>query len=164
MPSFDISSVADKVNIGNASDVVKRQIQNRYDFKNTSANIEFNENDMSITIYADNDFQINQIKDILYPSLEKKEVDSTKRLESKNLESISGDKVKLEILINSGVSQELAKKIIKILKDSKLKIQGSIQGDMVRVSGTKRDSLQDAIALIKTQIKDYPLNFENFRD
>lgn len=164
MPSFDISSVADKVNIGNATDVVKRQIQNRYDFKNTSANIEFNENDMSITIYADNDFQINQIKDILYPSLEKKEVDSTKRLESKNLESISGDKVKLEILINSGVSQELAKKIIKILKDSKLKIQGSIQGDMVRVSGTKRDSLQDAIALIKTQIKDYPLNFENFRD
>lgn len=164
MPSFDISSVADKVNIGNATDVVKRQIQNRYDFKNTSANIEFNENDMAITIYADNDFQINQIKDILYPSLEKKEVDSTKRLESKNLESISGDKVKLEILINSGVSQELAKKIIKILKDSKLKIQGSIQGDMVRVSGTKRDSLQDAIALIKTQIKDYPLNFENFRD
>jgi uncharacterized protein YajQ (UPF0234 family) len=164
MPSFDISSVADKVNIGNATDVVKRQIQNRYDFKNTSANIEFNENDMSITIYADNDFQINQIKDILYPSLEKKEVDSTKRLQSKNLESISGDKVKLEILINSGVSQELAKKIIKILKDSKLKIQGSIQGDMVRVSGTKRDSLQDAIALIKTQIKDYPLNFENFRD
>ena len=95
MPSFDISSVADKVNIGNATDVVKRQIQNRYDFKNTSANIEFNENDMAITIYADNDFQINQIKDILYPSLEKKEVDSTKRLESKNLESISGDKVKL---------------------------------------------------------------------
>ena len=97
MPSFDISSSADKVNLANAVDVVRRQIQNRYDFKNTSASIEFNEKDLIITLFGDNDFQINQIKDILFPSLEKKEPDSTKRLMDKNLESISGNKVKLDV-------------------------------------------------------------------
>ena len=164
MPSFDVSSSADKVNLANAIDVVSRQIDNRYDFKNTSAKIEFNEKDMIITLYGDNDFQINQIKDILYPSLEKKEPDSTKRLEDKNLESVSGNNVKLDITITHGINQDRGKKIIKLLKDSKLKVQGSIQGDSVRVSGAKRDVLQEAIALLKNQITDYPLNFENFRD
>ena len=85
MPSFDVSSSADKVNLANAIDVVKRQIQNRYDFKNTSADIEFQEKDMFIILFGDNDFQINQIKDILFPALEKKEPDSTKRLDEKGL-------------------------------------------------------------------------------
>jgi uncharacterized protein YajQ (UPF0234 family) len=156
MPSFDISSSADKVNLANAVDVVKRQIQNRYDFKGTSANIEFNEKDLIITLFGDNDFQINQIKDILFPSLEKKEPDSTKRLMDKNLESISGNNVRID--------QELGKKIIKLLKDSKLKVQASIQGDTVRVTGAKRDILQESIALVKANVSDYPLNFGNFRD
>ena len=164
MPSFDISSSADKVNLANAIDVVSRQIDNRYDFKNTSAKIDFNEKDMIITLYGDNDFQINQIKDILYPSLEKKEPDSTKRLVDKTLELVSANNVKLDITITHGINQDLAKKIVKLLKDSKLKVQGSIQGDSVRVSGAKRDVLQEAIALLKNQITDYPLNFENFRD
>jgi uncharacterized protein YajQ (UPF0234 family) len=164
MPSFDVSSSADKVNLANAIDVVKRQIQNRYDFKNTSADIEFQEKDMFIILFGDNDFQINQIKDILFPALEKKEPDSTKRLDEKGLESVSGNNVKLQINVKNGVDTELAKRIVKFLKDSKLKVQGSIQGDTVRVSGPKRDVLQESIALIKSQVNDYPLNFENFRD
>jgi uncharacterized protein YajQ (UPF0234 family) len=164
MPSFDISSSADKVNLSNAVDVVRRQIQNRYDFKSTSASIEFNEKDLIITLFGDNDFQINQIKDILLPSLEKKEPDSTKRLMDKNLESISGNNVKLDIEVSDGIDQELGKKIIKLLKDSKLKVQASIQGDTVRVTGAKRDILQESIALVKANVFDYPLNFGNFRD
>jgi uncharacterized protein YajQ (UPF0234 family) len=164
MPSFDISSSADKVNLANAVDVVRRQIQNRYDFKGTSASIEFNEKDLIITLFGDNDFQINQIKDILLPSLEKKEPDSTKRLMDKNLESISGNNVKLDIEVSDGIDQELGKKIIKLLKDSKLKVQASIQGDTVRVTGAKRDILQESIALVKANVSDYPLNFGNFRD
>src|SRR5210317_2108401 len=113
MPSFDVSSSADKVNLANAIDVVKRQIQNRYDFKNTSADIEFQEKDMFIILFGDNDFQINQIKDILFPALEKKEPDSTKRLDEKGLESVSGNNVKLQINVKNGVDTDLAKKIVK---------------------------------------------------
>ena len=164
MPSFDITSEINNVNFVNAIDVTKRQIDNRYDFKNTSANIEYHEKESVITIYGDTEFQINQIKDILLPALEKKEPDSSKRLKDQNIESISGNKSKLDIKIEAGISQELGKQIIKIIKDSKQKVQASIQGDAVRVSGQKRDTLQDAIALVKSQINNYPLNFGNFRD
>jgi uncharacterized protein YajQ (UPF0234 family) len=164
MPSFDITSEINNVNFVNAIDVTKRQIDNRYDFKNTSANIEYHEKESVITIYGDTEFQINQIKDILLPALEKKEPDSSKRLKDQKIESISGNKSKLDIKIEAGISQELGKQIIKIIKDSKQKVQASIQGDAVRVSGQKRDTLQDAIALVKSQISNYPLNFGNFRD
>jgi uncharacterized protein YajQ (UPF0234 family) len=164
MPSFDITSEADLVALKNAVDVAGRQISTRYDFKGTSAKAEFNEKDKLITLWGDSDFQLAQIKDILFPEMEKKERESTKRLDSGDVQTISGNKVKQELKIKSGIEQELAKKIVKLIKDSKTKVQATIQGDAVRVTGTKRDDLQAAIALVKKSITDFPLSYGNFRD
>ncbi len=164
MPSFDISSEVDMVALKNAIDITGRQIANRYDFKGTSANVELNEKDKLITLYGDSDFQLDQIKDILLPGMEKKEPDSSKRLDHQDVQKVSGNKVKQELKIRAGIDTELAKKIVKLIKDSGLKVQASIQGDTVRVNGAKRDMLQDAIAFVKKSITDFPLQFGNFRD
>jgi len=164
MPSFDITSEADLVALKNAVDVAGRQIGNRYDFKGTSAKAELNEKDKLITLHGDSDFQLGQIKDILFPEMEKKEHESTKRLDIGAVQTISGNKTKQELKIKSGIDQELAKKIVKLIKDSKTKVQASIQGDSVRVTGAKRDDLQAAIALVKKSITDFPLTYGNFRD
>ena len=164
MPSFDITSKASMENIKNAVDVSMRMIINRYDFKGTSAKVELNESEMKIEINADSEFQIDQIKDILFPALEKKEPDSSKRMSSENIETISGNKLKQQLTIRSGISMELSKEIIKTVKDSKIKVQCSIQGDELRVKGAKRDVLQECIALVKSKHNEFPLNFGNFRD
>jgi len=164
MPSFDITSKANMENIKNAVDVSMRMIINRYDFKGTSAKVELNESEMKIEINADSEFQIDQIKDILFPALEKKEPDSSKRMSSENIETISGNKLKQQLTIRSGISMELSKEIIKTVKDSKIKVQCSIQGDELRVKGSKRDVLQECIALVKSKHNEFPLNFGNFRD
>ncbi|HZV62153.1 MAG TPA: YajQ family cyclic di-GMP-binding protein [Methylophilaceae bacterium] len=164
MPSFDITSEADMVGIKNAVDVASRQIGNRYDFKGTSASVELNEKDKLITIHGDSDFQLDQIKDILFPAMEKKEPDSSKRLDLQDVQKVSGNKAKQEMKIRDGIDGELAKKIVKLIKDSGLKVQASIQGDTVRVNGAKRDVLQDAIAHVKKSVTDFPLKFGNFRD
>ncbi len=164
MPSFDITSEADLVALKNAVDVAGRQIGNRYDFKGTSAKAELNEKDKLITLHGDSDFQLGQIKDILFPEMEKKEHESTKRLDIGAVQTISGNKTKQELKIKSGIDQELAKKIVKLIKDSKTKVQAAIQGEAVRVTGAKRDDLQAAIALVKKSITDFPLNYGNFRD
>jgi uncharacterized protein YajQ (UPF0234 family) len=164
MPSFDISSEADMVALKNAIDVAARQIDNRYDFKGTSALVELNEKDKTITLFADSDFQLDQIKDILFPAMEKKEAESTKRLDAQDVDKISGNKVKQVLKIKIGIESELAKKIVKLIKDSKLKVQASIQGDAVRVTGAKRDLLQEAIALVRKSVTDFPLKYGNFRD
>lgn len=164
MPSFDISSEVDMVGLKNAIDVAGRQITNRYDFKGTSAKAELNEKDKVITIYGDSDFQLDQVKDILLPSMEKKEADSSKRLDHQDVQKVSGNKVKQELKIRAGIDSELAKRLVKLIKDSGLKVQASIQGDTVRVNGAKRDVLQDTIALVKKSVTDFPLQFGNFRD
>ena len=164
MPTFDISSEADMVALKNAIDVAARQIDNRYDFKGTSAAVELNEKDKTITLFADSDFQLDQIKDILFPAMEKKEMESTKRLDHGDVDKVSGNKVKQVLKIKIGIESELAKKIVKLIKDSKLKVQASIQGDAVRVSGAKRDLLQETIALVRKSITDFPLKYGNFRD
>jgi len=164
MPSFDVSSDANMVNIKNAIDVAMRTIKNRYDFQGTSAAVELNEKEMNITLFGDAEFQLNQVKDILFPSLEKKEPNSSKRLISSSIETVSGNKVKQNLSIKNGIDIDFAKQIIKTLKDAKLKVQASIQGEEVRVNGNKRDDLQEAIALIKQKHNQYPLNFGNFRD
>ncbi len=164
MPSFDISSEADVVALKNAVDVAGRHIGNRYDFKGTTAKVELNEKDKTLTLFGDSEFQISQIKDILFPEMEKKERESTKRLEIGKLETVSGNKVKQELKIKIGIETELAKKIVKLIKDSKLKVQASIQGNAVRVTGAKRDLLQETIALVKKSITDFPLQYGNFRD
>ncbi len=164
MPSFDISSEVDMVGLNNAVDVAGRMIANRYDFKGTSAKVELSEKDKLITLFGDSDFQLNQIKDILLPAMEKKEADSAKRLDHQDVTTISGNKVKQLLKIKAGIDAELAKRIVKLLKDSGLKVQASIQGDTVRVTGAKRDVLQNAIALVKKSVTDFPLQFGNFRD
>ena len=164
MPSFDITSEANIVNIRNAVDVSMRMINNRYDFKGTTAKIDFLEKEMVINLFGDAEFQLNQIKDILFPAMEKKEPDSSKRITSNSIESISGNKFKQVLTIKSGIDTDLAKQIVKTIKDSKIKTQASIQGDTVRVSGGKRDTLQDCIALVKSKHQDFPLSFGNFRD
>jgi uncharacterized protein YajQ (UPF0234 family) len=164
MPSFDITSEADMVALKNAVDVAGRHIGNRYDFKGTSAKVELNEKDEAITLHGDSEFQISQIKDILFPEMEKKERESTKRLDIGSMQTVSGNKAKQEMKIKVGIESELAKKIVKLIKDSKLKVQASIQGEAVRVTGAKRDLLQECIALVKKSITDFPLQYGNFRD
>ena len=164
MPSFDISSEVNMANLNNSIDVASRMIINRYDFKGTSAKVEFSEKELTITLYGDSDFQLGQIKDILLPAMEKKEADSSKRLDPQDIQTVSGNKVKQVLKLKSGIDSELAKKIVKLLKDSGLKVQSAIQGESVRVSGAKRDILQDAIEFVKKSITDFPLQFGNFRD
>ena len=164
MPSFDITSEANIVNIRNAVDVSMRMIDNRYDFKGTTAKIDFLEKEMVVNLFGDAEFQLNQIKDILFPAMEKKEPDSSKRITSESIETVSGNKSKQVLTIKNGIDIDLAKQIVKTIKDSKIKIQSSIQGDAVRISGGKRDTLQDCIALVKSKHQDFPLSFGNFRD
>lgn len=164
MPSFDITSEADLVALKNAVDVAGRHIGNRYDFKGTSARVELNEKDKTLMLYGDSEFQISQIKDILFPEMEKKERESTKRLDMGKIETVSGNKVKQELKIKIGIETELAKKIVRLIKDGKIKVQASIQGEAVRVVGAKRDLLQETIALVKKSITDFPLQYGNFRD
>jgi len=164
MPSFDFSSELDMVALKNAIDATGKKIIGRHDFKGTSAKVELNEKDKIVTLFADSGFQLNQIKVILFPEMEKKEPDCTKRLDAQTVQKVSGDKVKQELKIKSGIDSELAKKIVKLLKDSKLKVQAAIQGEEVRVTGAKRDVLQEAIALVKKSITDFPIRYGNFRD
>jgi uncharacterized protein YajQ (UPF0234 family) len=124
MPSFDFTSEADMEALKNAIDVVGRQIVARYDFKGTSAKVELNEKEKSITLYGDSDFQLDQIKDILFPAMEKKEKESVKRLDHQKVISVSGNKVKQELTVRVGIEQEQSKKIVKLIKDSKLQGAG----------------------------------------
>lgn len=164
MPSFDFSSEADLVALKNAIDITGKKIIGRHDFKGTSAKVELAEKDKVITVFGDTEFQLGQIKDILFPEMEKKEVESTKRLDAQPIAKVSGDKVKQDLKLRIGIDAELAKKIVKLIKDSKLKVQAAIQGDAVRVTGAKRDELQSAIALVRKSITDFPVKAGNFRD
>ena len=164
MPSFDFTSEADMVALKNAVDVASRQIDNRYDFKGTSAKVELNEKDKVITLWGDSDFQLDQIKDLLFPAMEKKEKESVKRLDHQKVTSVSGNKVKQDMKIRDGIDSELAKKIVKLIKDAKLKAQASIQGDTVRVTGKKIDELREAITLVRSKITDFPIKDGNYRD
>lgn len=161
MPSFDIVSEVDVVEVRNAAEQANREIGTRYDFKGSDARVE--QADKLLTLYADSEFQLNQVYDVLVAKLAKRNVD-VRCLERGKLEKVSGNKVKQEVKVRAGIETELAKKIVKLIKDSKLKVQASIQGDHVRVSGAKRDTLQEAIALVRKSITDFPLQYQNFRD
>jgi len=161
MPSFDIVSEVNQVELRNALDQANKEISTRFDFKGSDARVEHNEK--LLTLYADDDFKLKQVTDVLMGKLTKRGVD-VRALEFGGVEKISGDKVKQPVTIRVGVEQERAKKIVRLLKDSKMKVQASIQGDAVRVSGAKRDELQAAIALVRKSVTDFPLQFGNFRD
>ena len=161
MPSFDIVSELNTVELRNAVDQANKEIGTRFDFKGSDARVELA--DKALTLFADDDFKLKQVADVLTAKLAKRGVD-IRALEYKDAEKISGNKMKQAVVARTGVDQERAKKIVRALKDSKLKVQASIQGDAVRVSGAKRDDLQAAIALAKKTVTDYPLQYENFRD
>ncbi len=161
MPSFDIVSEVDKQEVKNAVEQVNKEVSTRFDFKGSDARVE--QADYVLTLFADDEFKLDQIQEVLNAKLIKRGID-IKCMEIGKVEKVSGNKVKRSATVKTGVETELAKKIVKLLKDSKLKVQASIQGDTVRVSGAKRDILQEAIALTKKSIADFPLQFQNFRD
>lgn len=163
MPSFDIVSEVNQVEVHNAVDQCNKEVSNRFDFKGSDARVEINEKEKILAVFADDDFKLGQVRDVLTGKLAKRGID-VRCLELGSVEKISGNKVKQNITIRAGVEQDLGKKIIKLIKDSKLKAQGSIQGDAVRVSGAKKDTLQEVIALMRKSITDFPLQFKNFRD
>ncbi len=162
MPSFDTVLEPNLVEVRNAVDQTAKEIGTRFDFKGSSARVELKEEEL--TIWADSDFQIGQVMDILMAKLAKRSVDARFLDRSAKVEKIGGDKVKQLILVKSGIDTDNAKKIQTLIKQSKLKVQAAIQGDTVRVTGTKRDELQAAMALIRKDIADAPLSFNNFRD
>ena len=161
MPSFDIVSEVNQVELRNAVEQSNKEIANRFDFKGSDARIEPGED--TLTLFADDEFKLGQVYDILTAKLAKRNVD-VRYLDRGDIEKVSGNKVKQVVTVKEGVAGELAKKIVKAIKDSKLKAQASIQGEAVRVSGAKRDVLQEAIALVRKSITDVPLQFNNFRD
>ncbi len=161
MPSFDIVSEVDEVEVRNAVDQANKEVGNRFDFKGSDARIDAN--GKVLTVYADDDFKLSQVKEILLGKMTKRNVD-VRCLDESDVEKVSGNKVKQVITVKVGVETELAKKIVRVIKDSKLKVQASIQGETVRVSGAKRDILQETIALIRKSITDFPLQYQNFRD
>ncbi len=161
MPSFDVVLEANMVEVRNAVDQANKEVGTRFDFKGSDARIEQKEREL--TAYADSEFQLNQLRDILTGRMTKRNID-VRFLDSGKIEKIGGDKVKQVIKVKNGVEADVAKKIVKVIKDSKMKVQASIQGDAVRVTGTKRDDLQSAIALLKKDVSELPLDFSNFRD
>ncbi len=161
MPSFDTVCEPNLVEVRNAVDNAAKEIGTRFDFKGTAAAIELKDKDITLT--GDADFQLQQVEDILRGKLTKRNVD-VRFLDRGDVQKAGGDKVKQVIKVKNGIDAETGKKIQRILKDSKLKVQAAIQGDAVRVTGAKRDDLQAAMALIKKDVADLPLSFNNFRD
>jgi uncharacterized protein YajQ (UPF0234 family) len=161
MPSFDTVCEPNMVEVRNAVDNTAKEIATRFDFKGTSAAIDLK--DKEITVFGDADFQLGQVEDILTGKLTKRNVD-VRFLDKGDVQKIGGDRVKQVLKVRSGIESDQSKKIQRIIKDSKLKVQAAIQGDAVRVTGAKRDDLQAAMALIRKEITDVPLSFNNFRD
>ena len=161
MPSFDTVCEPNLPEVKNAVDNTAKEITTRFDFKGTSASIELK--DKEITLIGDAEFQLDQIMDVLTNKMTKRNVD-VKFLDKGDVQKVGGDKVKLVIKVRSGIETEVSKKITRAIKDSKLKVTAAIQGDAVRVTGAKRDDLQAAMALVRNEIADLPLSFNNFRD
>jgi len=161
MPSFDIVSQVNQQEVKNAVEQTNKEITNRFDFKGSDARVE--QVELVLTVYADDEFKLGQVTDVLRARLAKRNVDA-RTLDSGAIEKISGDKVKRPITVKVGIPQDKAKQIQKLIKDSKLKVAASIQGDAVRVSGGKKDDLQSAIQLVRTSVTDVPIQFINFRD
>ena len=161
MPSFDIVLEANMVEVKNALDQANKEISTRFDFKGSDARIEQNEHEL--TAYAGDDFKLGQVRDVLVLKMTKRNVD-VRFLDIDTPEKIGGDRMKQSIRIKNGIESDLARKLVRMIKDSKIKVTASIQGEAVRVAGTKRDDLQAVIALARKEITEAPLTFQNFRD
>jgi uncharacterized protein YajQ (UPF0234 family) len=163
MPSFDILCEANAVELKNAVDTANKEIANRFDFKGSDARLELKEKEHEITAFADDDFKLGQVRDVLMGKMAKRGVDS-RFLKLEDPEKVGGDKVKQKMAVKNGVDSDLAKKIVKMVKDAKLKVTAAIQGDVVRITGAKKDVLQEAIQLVRGGVTEVPLKFDNFRD
>jgi uncharacterized protein YajQ (UPF0234 family) len=163
MPSFDTKLDPNLESVGNAVDTTAKEIGTRFDFKGTSAAVDYKKKDKEVIVFGDSDFQIDQVRDVLFNKLTKQKVD-IRFMDIGKVEKIGGDKVKQVLKVKAGIESELAKKIVKVIKDSKMKVNASIQGEEVRIQGNKRDDLQAAMALLRKEIDDVPLSFDNFRD
>ena len=161
MPSFDVVSEVNKVELSNAIEQTNKEVSNRFDFKGSDARVEHKE--LELTIYADDDFKLSQVMEVLTGKMSKRGVD-VRVLDEGKKEKISGNKLKEIIKVKNGISQDLGKKMVKQIKDSKIKVQASIQGDVVRVTGAKRDDLQTVITFLQKEVTELPLQFINFRD
>ena len=161
MPSFDIVSEVNRQEVKNAVEQANKEVTNRYDFKGSDARVE--QADLALTVFADDEFKLGQVMDVLRQRLAKRNVDA-RSLELGALAKISGDKVKQPVTVKVGIPTERAKELQKLLKEAKLKVQAAIQGEAVRVTGSKKDDLQAAIQLVRKSVTDLPLQFINFRD
>jgi cyclic-di-GMP-binding protein len=161
MPSFDITSEVNKVELRNAIDQSNKEIANRFDFKGSDARIE--EKDLVLSIYADDDFKLKQVFEVFNGKCAKRGVDA-RAFDPQGVERIGGDKVKQQIKVRNGIETDLAKRIVKLVKESKIKVTAGIQGEAVRVTGAKKDDLQTAIAHVRKEVTEVPLQFTNFRD
>ncbi len=163
MPSFDILCEANAVELKNAVETANKEITNRFDFKGSDARLELKEKEHEITAFADDEFKLGQVRDVLMSKMAKRGVDA-RYLKVEDPQKMGGDKMKQKMAVKNGVDSELAKRIVKLIKDAKLKVTASIQGDVVRVTGAKRDILQEAIQLVRGGVTDVPLKYDNFRD
>lgn len=161
MPTFDIVSQVDKQEVRNALEQANKEIANRFDFKGSDARIE--QSELELTAFADDEFKLGQVLDVMRGRLSKRNVD-VRCLELGNVEKIGGDKVKRRVTVRVGIASDKAKQLVKLVKDAKLKVQASIQGDSVRVSGGKKDELQAVIQTVRKTETEIPLQFVNFRD
>jgi len=161
MPSFDVVSEADMIEVKNGVEQAQKEIATRFDFKGTGASVE--QKDTELTVIADSDFQLQQVREVLTGKLAKRKVD-VRFLEEGDIKKNGGDKVKQVIKVKNGLESDSAKKIVRVIKDSKMKVQASIQGDSVRVTGAKRDDLQAAMQMLRKEVPETPLEFNNFRD
>ena len=161
MPSFDTVLKADALELRNAVEQTNKEITGSFDFKGSDARVE--QKEYELTAFADSEFQLEQVLDVLRNKCAKRNVD-VRFLVEKDVQKMGGDKVKQVIQVKNGVATEDAKKIVKLIKDSKIKVQASIQGDAVRVTGGKRDDLQSVMAMLRKDMEDLPLTFDNFRD
>jgi cyclic-di-GMP-binding protein len=166
MPSFDTVLEPNLVELRNAVEQANKEIGTRFDFKGSSARVELVDKgkERELTLYADSDFQIAQVSDLLLAKLSKRGLDIRFLDLGAKIEKMGGDKVKKPVAVKTGIDGESAKKIQGLVKQSKLKVQAAIQGDVVRVSGAKRDDLQQAIAMLRRDVTELPLTFTNFRE
>ena len=161
MPSFDVVCEPDMVEVKNALEQANKEISTRFDFKGSDSRVE--QKEQVLTLFADDEFKLGQVKDVLLGKLANRNVD-VRFLKDGKKETISGDKLKQQMDIQKGINGDLAKKIVKLIKESKIKVQASIQGDAVRVTGGKRDDLQTVMAMLRKDVTESPLSFNNFRD
>ena len=161
MPSFDTVCEPDMVELKNAIEQANKEISNRFDFKGSDSRVE--QKDEALILFGDDDFKLGQVRDVLVNKMAKRNVD-VRYLKDEKTETIGGDKRKQTMKIQKGITSDLAKKVVRIIKDSKLKVQASIQGDAVRVTGAKRDDRQATMALLKKEVTEAPLGYNYFRD